>query len=216
MSQYKEEQLGEIFSLESIYPDELIILEEEPFHQFTLSVKSEGHDADDSIGYSCTLKFTYTPTYPEEPPLVEVTEDVNMDDEQIERLRGSLEKEAEENLGMVMIFTLVSAANEWLNTEWDSELKRREEEAERKLLEAEELENKKCHGTPVTVDNFLSWKAKFDDENVFTFGRDVIQHNFKKMAGKEIDTDDNPGQDTFIRFTEVEPKYFHYFPMRIN
>lgn len=101
------------------------VLEEDPYHQFKLSVKSEGHNPDDGIGYSCALKFTYTPTYPEEPPLVEILDDVNLDDEQLERLKDRLEKEAEENLGMVMIFTLVSAANEWLNEEWDAELKRR-------------------------------------------------------------------------------------------
>lgn len=147
MSQYKEEQLGEIFSLESIYPDELegkslstlyhpmdshlflflhwTVLEEEPYHQFKLPVRSEGHDEDPEKGYSCSLKFTYTPTYPEEPPVVEIMDDVNLDDEQLQRLKERLEKEAEDNLGMVMVFSLVSAANEWLNNEWDAEIKRR-------------------------------------------------------------------------------------------
>ena len=123
MSQYKEEQLGEIFSLESIYPDELesicyeiyslllnwmlfnvcffLVIEEEPYHQFKLQVKSEGHDAETEIGYGCSLKFTYTPSYPDEALIVEILDAVNMDDMQIERLKERLEKDAEENLGMV-------------------------------------------------------------------------------------------------------------------
>lgn len=79
-----------------------IVLEEEPFHQFKLDVKSEGHDEEAAIGYACSLKFTYTPTYPEEVPIVEIIDDVGLDDEQLERLKERLEKEAEENLGMVM------------------------------------------------------------------------------------------------------------------
>ena len=101
------------------------MLEEEPYHQFTLSVRSEGHEQNPDVGYSCTLKFAYTPTYPEEPPNIDITDDVNLDDEQLQRLKERLEKEAEDNLGMVMIFSLVSAANDWLNSEWDSEIKRR-------------------------------------------------------------------------------------------
>lgn len=78
------------------------VLEDEPFHQFKLQVKSEGHDEENSIGYACSLKFTYTPTYPEEIPTIEILDDVGLDDEQLERLQDALEKNAEENLGMVM------------------------------------------------------------------------------------------------------------------
>ena len=65
-------------------------------------MKSEGHDEEEGIGYACSLKFTYTPTYPEEVPVVEIMDDVGMDDEQLERLKDQLEKEAEDNIGMVM------------------------------------------------------------------------------------------------------------------
>jgi hypothetical protein len=48
--------------------------------------------------------------------------------------------QAQENLGTVMIFTLVSSAQEWLNTKWDEIRKRREEYAVLKQREAEEAE----------------------------------------------------------------------------
>lgn len=88
-----------------------LVLEEEPYHQFKLQVKSEGFDEDAEIGYSCSLKFTYTPEYPEEVPVLEIIDSVGMDDLQIEKLKELLEKDAEENLGMVMVFTLISTAN---------------------------------------------------------------------------------------------------------
>lgn len=45
-----------------------------------------------------------------------------------------------ENLGMVMVFTLVSAAQEWLNVQWDKIKLRKEETAAQKLKEEEEAE----------------------------------------------------------------------------
>jgi len=45
-----------------------------------------------------------------------------------------------ENLGMVMVFTLVSAAQEWLNVQWDKTKLKREEKAVQKLKEEEEAE----------------------------------------------------------------------------
>ena len=38
------------------------------------------------ISASCTLQFTYTATYPDEAPLVEVTESENLDDDHINEL----------------------------------------------------------------------------------------------------------------------------------
>nr|CAG4649741.1 EOG090X0F6V [Scapholeberis mucronata]SVE93925.1 EOG090X0F6V [Scapholeberis mucronata] len=201
MSQYKEEQLGEIFSLESIYPEELEILEEEPFHQFKLQVKSEGHDEEQNIGYACSLKFTYTPTYPEEVPTIEILDDVGLDDEQLERLQDTLEKDAEENLGMVMIFSLVSTANEWLNNEWDAELKRREEEEERRIFEAEEAERNKFHGTPVTVENFLRWKAEFDAE-IAASKKPEREDKDKKLTGREVFMVDKSMIESDLKFLE--------------
>lgn len=45
-----------------------------------------------------------------------------------------------ENLGMVMVFTLVSTAQEWLNVQWDRIKFNREEFAARKRKEEEEAE----------------------------------------------------------------------------
>jgi len=62
-------------------------------------------------------------------------------------LKTHLAEQMNENLGMVMVFTLVSAAQEWLNVQWDKIKIRREETAAQKLKEEEEAErvrNSKC------------------------------------------------------------------------
>ena len=63
-----------------------------------------------------------------------------------------------------MIFTLVTAVQEKLNEIVDQIKTRREEEKKQKEKEAEEAEKQLFHGTPVTIENFLNWKAKFDAE----------------------------------------------------
>nr|CAG4638781.1 EOG090X0F6V [Cyclestheria hislopi] len=201
MSNYKEEQLGEIFSLESIYPEEFEVLEDDPYHQFKINVKSEGHTADNDIGYSCSLKCTYTPTYPDEVPVIDIIDVIGLDDEQLLRLREALEKCAEENVGMVMIFTLVSAANEWLNNEWDNELKRQEEEEEQRKIELEEAEKRKFHGTPVTIESFFAWKEKFDAE-IAILKKPEREDKDKKLTGKELFLRDNTLNESDLKFLE--------------
>lgn len=176
-------------------------MEEEPYHEFKLSVKSEGFSADDEIGYSCDLKFTYTPTYPEEVPHIEVQDPIGMDDVQVERLKEMLDKVAEENLSMVMVFTLVSAANEWLNEEWDSEVKRLEEEAEQRAREAEESEQKKFHGTPLTIENFLAWKERFDAEMAL-LKKAEKEDKDKKLTGRELFMRDKTLNESDLKFLE--------------
>lgn len=65
---------------------------------------------------------------------------------------------------MVMISTLVTAVQEKLNEMADQIKTIREEEKKRKEKEGEAAEKQLFHGTPVTIENSLSWKAKFDVE----------------------------------------------------
>merc|ERR1712116_109899 len=116
-----------------------------------------------------------------------------------------LETEAENNLGMVVIFTLVSAANEWLNNEWDSELKRIEDEAEQKIPEAEEAEKNKFHGTPVSIENFLAWKMKFDAEMIL-LKKPEKEDKDKKLTGRELFLVDKSLVARILSFLKMEEK----------
>lgn len=189
MTDYKEEQTNEIEALESIYPDEFEILETDPQHKFKISVKSEGSEpyADLTVeAAEITLHFEYTSTYPDEPPVMEVVPVENIEDEELEGLRRELLTQCEENLGMVMVFTLVSYSLEWLTNHMESIARSAKEELEKEKLELEEAERKKFEGTRVSVETFLAWKAKFDAEMNYLRTDDKDDEKNKKLTGREL------------------------------
>lgn len=58
--------------------------------KFQIPVKSEEYDGEAGTGYACTLKFTYTPRYPEEPPEIEIEDTEHFGDEDEVRLKDHL------------------------------------------------------------------------------------------------------------------------------
>ncbi|KZC12486.1 PREDICTED: RWD domain-containing protein 1 [Dufourea novaeangliae] len=197
---YKEEQRNEIEALESIYCGELEILAVEPFYTFAIPIKTEEYEPETGNGLSCRLEFTYTANYPDEPLLVAIEEQENFEEESDERLKDHLIEEMNENLGMVMVFTLVSAAQEWLNCQWDKIKLNREESAAKKLKEEEEAERKKFEGTRVTVETFLSWKEKFDEEMGYTKRREMAEREGKKLTGRELFMTDKTLDQSDLKF----------------
>uniref|UniRef100_A0A452G1W9 RWD domain-containing protein 1 n=1 Tax=Capra hircus TaxID=9925 RepID=A0A452G1W9_CAPHI len=149
MTDYGKEQRNELEALEAIYPDSFTVLSENP-PNFTITVTSEAGENDETV--QTTLKFTYSEKYPDEAPLYEIFTQLNLEDNNVADILKLLALQAEENLGMVMIFTLVTAVQEKLN-----EIKQKEKEAE-------EAGKQLFHGTPVIIESFLNWKAKFDAE----------------------------------------------------
>ncbi len=139
---YKEEQDGEIEALLSIYEGEMQVVSESPRHVFTMPVKTEAYDPDeDNSGLFVLLKFTYTEKYPEEKPLLEAEESDDAGEAgTMTELLQHLDEQMEENLGMVMVFTVVSAAMEWIGSRWEQMQKNRQEAEEKRKeeLEAEE------------------------------------------------------------------------------
>lgn len=174
MTDHEEEQDQELEALESIYPEELEILTDTRPKSFQIAVKSQlddncnvENDEDDDLPFAeCMLKFTYTPDYPDTLPQIEVVdpEEHNLDDDDVKRLLDRLKEEGEENVGMAMIFTLVSVALDWLTTNSEEKKQKAKEDRERRIAEAEEAERKRFEGTRVTVETFMAWKLKFDAE----------------------------------------------------
>ncbi|KAB0386292.1 hypothetical protein FD755_001248 [Muntiacus reevesi] len=161
MTDYGEEQRNELETLKSVYTDSFTVLSEYP-PSFTITVTSEAGENDETV--QTTLKFTYSEKYPYEAPLYEIFTQLNLEDNDTADILKLLALQAEENLGMVMIFTLVTAVHEKLNEIVDQIKARREEEKKQEEKEAEEAKKQLFHGTSVTVENFLNWKAKFDTE----------------------------------------------------
>uniref|UniRef100_A0A131XI71 RWD domain-containing protein n=1 Tax=Hyalomma excavatum TaxID=257692 RepID=A0A131XI71_9ACAR len=202
MTDFQEEQRNEIEALESIYPSELEILETEPYHAFTIEVKADAGDQPEGERMSVKLKFTYVPRYPEEGPLIEAAEYENIEEDDVETLVTALKEQIQENLGMVMIFTLVSAATEWLNQHTESVKFSKNEALRLQKEKEEEAERVKFEGTRVTVESFLAWKSKFDAEMAEIRNRDKTLNASGKLTGRELFEKDKNLIDSDLQFMQ--------------
>ncbi|XP_041463278.1 RWD domain-containing protein 1-like [Lytechinus variegatus] len=195
MTDYKEEQVNEIEALESIYPDEFSVLETKPFHVFQVTVSAEeesGEDEEEEKGQlSVTLKFTYTPCYPEEAPIFEVILDDELAQDYEQQISELVQAQIEENIGMAMIFAIVSASQEFLNEKID-EIKATKDDRKRRIEEekkrAEEEAANKLKGTLVTIESFLAWKERFDQEQKELKAKQSAASDSTagKLTGKEL------------------------------
>ncbi|XP_053566859.1 RWD domain-containing protein 1 [Bombina bombina] len=202
MTDYSEEQRNELEALESIYADSFTVLSTSPA-SFSITVSSEAGEEDENV--QVTLKFTYVASYPDKAPLYEIAAQENLEDGDASDLLSLLEQQAEENLGMVMIFTLVSAVQERLNEIVDLIKNRQEEEKLKKEKEAEEAEKVCFHGTVVTIENFLSWKAKFEAEEAEMKRKkqkEDEQSGKNKLTGKQLFERDHNLDTSDIKFLE--------------
>ena len=114
------------------------------------------------------LQVSYPPAYPDvgpdldlsnapdgsRHPLLDIAEDKA-------QLLEALDPTIEENLGMAMVFTLVSTLKEAAETLIADRQTQVQEAKEVESRKAEEEENKKFHGTAVTKQTFMEWRTKF-------------------------------------------------------
>ncbi|CAG9559845.1 unnamed protein product [Danaus chrysippus] len=198
---YHYEQTSEVEALDSIYYGDMQILQTEPMHKFSIPIKSEEYD--EGEGLACELVFTYTPKYPEELPSLEINTDESFD-EIVDKneLYKHLMEQGNENLGMVMIFTLVSAGQEWLNEKWDSIKKDREEAVLLKKKAEEEAEMKRFEGTRVTVESFLAWRKQFEIEMGIPAKREKENKDKNKLTGKELFMRDTTLNESDLKFLD--------------
>lgn len=126
---------------------------------------------DESEPPSFLLHVKYPENYPDVPPVLELSAPRNAPehpyfdlDDDAAGLLASLEETIEENLGMAMVFTLVSTLKD--NAEQLIAGRQEEERnrAEERVLALEREENKKFHGTPVTPETFMAWRKDFRKE----------------------------------------------------
>jgi len=114
------------------------------------------------------LVFAHTPAYPDDAPLLKARSLRGLADAEVAALQSLLEGQVDENLGMPMIYTLITSAQDWVNeraaemavpvVDPEAERKQREEEEEARIAAL------RAHGTPVTPETFKEWKLRFDAE----------------------------------------------------
>ncbi|OCH95513.1 RWD-domain-containing protein [Obba rivulosa] len=173
--------LEEFEVLESIYPTELAKLSERAVR--IDAEPEEPIDGEDELRVA--LEVHYTDDYPDALPEMALDAiEGELGEKEEEELLDSLLKVGEENLGMAMTFALVAHLREQLSVIVKFRAQRRkEEEAEKERL-AIEAEEARTRGTPVTIDSFKAWKAKFDKEVATKRAREE-EEKLKALSPKE-------------------------------
>lgn len=126
------------------------------------------------------LNISSPPNAPKNPRL-----DVQEDREQ---LLETLQPVMEENMGMAMVFTLVSALKESAELLMAERANAVQAEKEIVAAKAEQEENRKFQGTPVNRETFLEWNARFKNETEEEEQRkreEKEAEDKKKRSGKE-------------------------------
>ncbi|EYC32112.1 hypothetical protein Y032_0003g1407 [Ancylostoma ceylanicum] len=163
---YKEQQTQEIEALQAIYQEEelAVVCDEYPNISLRVNLKSNQEDECDS-DFEITLVIELPEKYPDVIPRISLEGvDHLFSEERIQKTVESLENEATNNLGMVMVFSIVSALQEEMGTLLEEKKKEAERKVEEEKEKAEAIARKKFEGTPVTPETFLAWKARFDKE----------------------------------------------------
>jgi len=180
---HKEQQEQEIEALESIFPTEFELLKKEPLASLAFDLKTPDYDSDPFNGAKVRLVFTYTPKYPDEAPEFSIESSVNVTDES--ELSEFILNIANENLGMPMLYTVVIALLEKIQTDNENRIQQEEDRKNKAEKEKEAEEMRRFDGTKVSVESFLRWKVKFDAEmNDLKFK--VVETGNKKLTGKQL------------------------------
>lgn len=168
MTDYTQEQEMELEALEAILMDEFKEIDPSESgistsnrcFQVTLSPMDEDVDESTTLPVQLALIFSHTEKYPDEPPLLNVKSLKGIHGEDLKILKQKLEQEASENLGMAMVYTLVSSAKEWLGERYAIDTGVEDTEEEEKAKDDIVVP----HGEPVTVDTFIAWRERFEAE----------------------------------------------------
>ena len=151
------------------------------------------------------LTVTYPPNYPDEPPVLEVSNSKDLPNhdhlsfpEDGPQLLATLDETIQDSLGAAMIFTLISTLKDSAESLIASRAAAIQVEVDKAAVEAEAKENAKFHGEAVTRQSFLAWRAKFVEEQKRhdeeeerraeesgTRGKKVMKEE-KKMTGREL------------------------------
>lgn len=128
--------------------------------EILLSPQDDDFDEAAHVPVQMALIFAHTEKYPDEPPLVNVKSVRGIKPEDLTSLKEKLDQEANENLGMAMVYTLLDSAKEWLTEKYgqnavDEEPEETDEPAEEVIIP---------HGEAVTKESFTAWRERFEAE----------------------------------------------------
>ncbi|KAH0426290.1 rwd domain-containing protein [Colletotrichum camelliae] len=222
----REEQVEEREVLDSIFPEEITDVSETEY-RISIVLDVLGDEEPPTM----LLQVRYPEAYPDEAPMLDLQSmpnaaphewfNVSQDKERL--LRG-LEETIQENLGMAMVFTLVTTLKEAAENLVEERKQAKDKEHEEAVLAAEREENKKFQGTPVTPETFLKWRADFikemeelrqkeEEERLAELKKAKVKEPVKLtgkqlwergLAGKVDDDDDEGGLTEGVEKLKVE------------
>lgn len=191
MTDHKEEQELEIEALTSIFAEGT---EFKRISDTEFTIKLLPDPTGETVNHvQCTLHITYGDTYPDEPPTWELEEMESLSDPKQEELKSKVEEAVSESLGMVMVYAMAEACQDYLKDNNVKALSMHEEMMKRVKEEGgegeedeegededdddeEEAEEEEWKGLAdktlcpeserITPDAFAEWKLKFDEEMI--------------------------------------------------
>eukprot|EP00877_Chromochloris_zofingiensis_P014495 jgi/Chrzof1/929/Cz01g34050.t1 len=205
---YESEQAMEMEALEAILMDDMEEYEgtlPEGWNSDTKAYRISIKPADDDQSTAgdeleMDLLFAHTPSYPDEAPHIKLRSVCGLSDSDMEQATALLQQQVEANMGMAMIFTLVTAAQEWLQERLTAADTSTDPEADRKRHEQEDEARRaaaRAHGTAVTLETFLAWKRQFDAEMALQKAAlaDQGKADGTRITGKAWFLGQAPGED---------------------
>lgn len=189
-----DEQKEEREVLDSIFPDEITDISETEY-RISIQLDITNDDGDESEPPIMLLKVEYPAEYPDTAPRLDLIPPPNapkhkyfdvQDDKTV--LLEALQPTIEENMGMAMIFTVVSTLKDEAELLVCERQKARQAILDIEKSKKEEEENRKFHGTSVNRETFLEWRKKFNAELAEEEKRrkeEQEAEDKKKRGGKE-------------------------------
>ncbi|KAI4152140.1 MAG: hypothetical protein L6R39_001891 [Caloplaca ligustica] len=201
----REEQIEEREVLDSIFPDEITDIDQKSYRiAIKPDIPSDASLDEDAEPPILLLTVTYPPLYPDEGPLLDLSLPPNAPQilhlslaNDRPSLLASLEPTITENLGMAMIFAVVTTLQEEIESLVRSRIADAQKAKDREAEEAEAKENAKFHGERVTRESFLAWREKFraeiaakeeEEERMRKEGEKQVRGGKKeeKLTGREL------------------------------
>ncbi|KAL4953887.1 RWD domain-containing protein [Aspergillus filifer] len=168
----REDQTEEREVLDSIFPEEITDISDTSYRiSITLETPENDEQSADAEPPTLLLQVSYPEEYPDVAPELELSAPPNAPkhprldiSEDRERLLEALQPTIEENMGMAMVFTLVSALKESAELLMAERVNAVHAVMEMEAAQAEEEENRKFQGTTVNRETFLEWLNNFKKE----------------------------------------------------
>ncbi|CAI9286320.1 unnamed protein product [Lactuca saligna] len=194
MTDHVQEQEMEIEALkailmdefEEIHPSESRLNTSNRCFLIKLSLQDDETDESSTSPVQLGLIFSHTEKYPDEIPLLNLKSIKGIPSSDLKFLKEKLEQEALDNLGMAMIYTLVTSAKEWFTERFDKDTDN--DNIEEETTNKDEIIVPR--GEPVTVETFLAWREKFEAEVALERAKVLTESTLattkeKKLTGRQ-------------------------------